>query len=34
MARCPYHQATGDCAGSGSTFTVAFIRNPERPKEA
>jgi PAS domain S-box-containing protein len=33
MARCPYHQATGDCAGSGSTFTVAFIRNPERPKE-
>ena len=31
VTRCHYNQATGDCQKSGSTFTVTFIRNPEKP---
>lgn len=31
VTRCHYNQATGDCPKSGSTFTVTFIRNLEKP---
>ena len=31
-ARCAYDQAAGDCRESGSTFTVSFIKNPDRSR--